>query len=193
VRRLPLVTVLLLVAAPALASSEAAAPATFLGLPVWLWKTANLLAFFGLLVYLLARPMSQFFHARREEVARSLADAARQRDEAAQMKSEMEKRVAALQGEIAALRQRLRSDGEREKADLKRAGEADAARLLAQLDQEAQRRVQEARSQLAGEAAKIAAELALELLQRELTPADRDRIFKRTLDRLSASPAGGAR
>ena len=191
-RRLPIVTTLLLLAAPALAS-EGAAPSTFLGLPVWLWKTANLLAFFGLLVYLLAKPMSHFFRTRREAVARGLADAARQRVEAAQMKAEMEKRVAALQGEIVALRERLARDGEREKAELERAGDVEAARLLAQLDQEAQRRVAEARTQLAGEAATIAAELALELLQRELTPADRERIFKRTLERLSAPVPGGAR
>jgi F-type H+-transporting ATPase subunit b len=192
VRRLPIVTALFLLATPALAS-ESAAPSTFLGLPVWLWKTANLLAFFGLLVYLLAKPMSRFFHTRREEIARSLADAARQREEAAQMKLEMEKRVAALQGEIATLRERLRSDGVREKADLERAGDAESTRLLAQLDQEAQRRVAEARTQLAGEAASIAAEMALELLQRELTPADRERIFKRTMERLSAPVPGGAR
>jgi len=109
------------------------------------------------------------------------------------MKADMEKRVAALQGEIVALRERLARDGEREKAELERAGDAEAARLLAQLDQEAQRRVAEARTQLAGEAATIAAELALELLQRELTPADRERIFKRTLERLSAPVPGGAR
>ena len=191
-RRLPIVTVAFLLAAPALAS-ESAAPSTFLGLPVWLWKTANLLVFFGLLVYLLAKPLSQFFHTRREEVARALADAARQREEAVQMKAEMEKRVAALQQEIATLSERLRSDGEREKAELERAGQAESVRLLAQLDQEAQRRVAEARTRLAGEAAEIAAEMALELLQRELTPADRERIFKRTLERLSAPVHGGAR
>jgi F-type H+-transporting ATPase subunit b len=192
VRRLPIVTVALLFAAPAF-GSEGAVASTFLGLPVWLWKTANLLAFFGLLVYLLAKPLSQFFRTRREEIARALADAARQREEAVQMKAEMEKRVAALQGEIAALRERLASDGEREKAELARAGEAEAARVLAQLDLEAQRRVVEARARLAGEAAEIAAEMALELLQRELTPADRDRIFKRTMERLSAPAPGGAR
>ncbi len=191
-RRLPFVTAAFLLAAPALAS-EGAAAATFLGLPVWLWKTANLLAFFALLVYLLARPLSQFFRSRREEIARALADAARQREEAAQMKAEMERRVASLQGEIAAMRERLVRDGEREKAELERAGEAEAARVLAQLDLEAQRRVAEARTRLAGEAAELAAEMAFELLQRELTPADRDRIFKRTLERLAAPAAGGAR
>lgn len=188
-RRLPIVLALVLVAAPALASSEEPA-ATFLGVPVWLWKTANLVAFVGLLVYLLAKPLRHFFHTRREEISRALADAARQREEAAQMRAEMESRVASLQGEITALRERLQRDGEREKQELERAGDAEAARVLAALDQEAQRRVGEARASLAGEAAQVAADLALELLERELTPADRERIFKRTLEKLTASPRG---
>ena len=74
-----------------------------------------------------------------------------------------------------------------------RQGEAEAARLLGQLDEEARRRVADARYQLAGEAAQIAADLASELLERELTPADRERVFKRTLERLSSQPGGGAR
>jgi F-type H+-transporting ATPase subunit b len=193
VRRLPLAALLLCYALPAFASAEKEAATTFLGLPVWLWKTANLLLFAALLVYLLAKPMARFFHTRREEIVRSLADAARQREEAARMKVEMERRVADLQGEIAALRERLRSDGERERGELERQGEAEAARMLGQLDEEARRRVADARTQLAGEAAQIAADLALELLERELTPADRDRIFKRTLERLSAPQSGGAR
>ena len=192
-KRTPFVVFLLLLAAPALASPEKEAATTFLGLPVWLWKTANLLLFIGLLVYLLAKPMSRFFHTRREEIARQIADAARQREEAVRMKAEMESRVAALQGEIAALRERLRSDGERERGELERQGDAEAVRLLAQLDQEVARRIAEARTQLAGEAAQIAADMALELLERELTSADRERIFKRTLDRLSAPSTGGLR
>ena len=54
--------VLLLVASPALAAEGGAE--TFLGLPVVLWKTANMLLFFGLLAYLLAKPLTRFFRAR---------------------------------------------------------------------------------------------------------------------------------
>ena len=105
----------------------------------------------------------------------------------------MEERIAALQSEITALRERLASDGEREKAELARAGEAEAARVLAQLDLEARAARRRGAARLAGEAAEIAAEMALELLQRELTPADRDRIFKRTMERLAAPAPGGVR
>ena len=177
-----------LVALPALAASES--PATFLGLPTALWKLANLLAFVGLLVYLLAKPLRGFFHARGESVSRSLGEAAQQREQAARLATEMEQRVAALQGEIGSLQERLRQEGERERKALEQQGEADATRLLAQLDDEAKRRVEEARVGLAHEAADVAAELAREILEKELTAADRERIFARTLERLRQGGPG---
>ncbi|MEW6338442.1 MAG: hypothetical protein ACOY3Y_19270 [Acidobacteriota bacterium] len=178
-------------AVPAWASEGAAE--TFLGLPAWLWKTANLLAFFGLLVYLLAKPMRSFFAARKETIARQLDEAVRQRQEAARLSAEMETRVASLQGEIKALQERLRSEGEREREALIRQGEAEAARFVAQMDQEAARRADEARTRLAREAADAAAEMAWQLLEREVTPADRERIFAVTLERLRAGASGGER
>jgi F-type H+-transporting ATPase subunit b len=177
-----------LAALPALAAAER--PSTFLGLPTVLWKLLNLLAFVGLLVYLLAKPLRGFFHARKDGIARQLAEAAQQRERAAQLEAEMERRVASLEGEIRELRERLHREGERERRLIEQQGEADAARLLAQLDGEAKRRVDEARVGLAHEAADVAAELAREILEKELTAADRERIFARTLERLRQGAAG---
>jgi F-type H+-transporting ATPase subunit b len=187
---LALVTVA--VAAPAWAQEEGGT-GTWLGVPRVVWYSLNLILFLGLLGWLLAKPMAKFFRSRQEEIAESLAEARRQREEAARMKTEMEQRLASLEGEISALRERLRQEGEHEREALARQGEQDAHRLLAQLDEEATRRVEEARTTLAREAAGVAAELAWELLQREVTPEDRERIFRTTLDRLRTEAKGGAR
>jgi len=181
--------VLLAAAEPAWAASGGGD--TWLGIPRVVWYTLNLLLFFGLLGWLLAKPMAAFFRTRREEIARALAEATRQQEEAVRMKAEMEQRVASLEGEIAALRQRLRDDGARERAALVQQGEEEAQRLLAQMDREAARRREEAQAALAREAAGIAAELAWELLQREVTPDDRERIFRTTLERLRGQVKGG--
>lgn len=164
---------------------------TWLGLPRVLWYTLNLLLFFGLLGWLLAKPLSAFFRTRQEEIARQLAEATRQQEEAVRMKAEMERRLASLESEIAALRQRLYDDGVRERAALVQQGEQEAERLLAQLDREAERRREEAQASLAREAASVAAELAWELLQREVTAEDRERIFRSTLERLRSQVKGG--
>jgi F-type H+-transporting ATPase subunit b len=190
-RRLLIAAVTLCLAVPAWAEEEGGG--TFLGLPTVFWKVANFVAFFGLLFFLLARPLSKFFHTRRGQIETQLREAEEAKREAERFRLEMEARVAALTGEISALQERLKGDGERERQALERQGEAEAARLVAQIDQEATRRVQEARRQLAAEAASVAADLAVEILRRELTAEDRERIFRTTLERLGSGPAGGAR
>jgi len=174
----------LVVAMPAFASGGEGGPETVWGLPPLFWKIFNFILFFGLLWFLLRKPLGQFFSGRREAIAHQLAEATRQRDEAERLQHEMETRLAGLQTEIMTLRERLRLEGERERQALEQQGEAESARLLAQLDQEAARRVAAARTQLAHEAAETAVALARELLARELGPADRDRIFRTTLERL---------
>jgi F0F1-type ATP synthase membrane subunit b/b' len=180
-------TAVLVPALPALAEDGGE---TFLGLPTVLWKTVNAVVFFGLLVYLLARPLARFFHARGEQIRQQAFEADRQLTASAQMKADMESRIAALEGEITALRERLRADGEREREALENLGSAEAARLLAQVRDEASRRVKEAQVALAREAADVAAGLAAQILAHELTPADRERIFTDTLKRLGVDGGG---
>jgi hypothetical protein len=103
-KRLLAALVLVCAALPAWAADETSGD--FLGLPPLFWKVGNLIVFFGLLVYLLVRPLSRFFRARTEQITSHMKEAAHQQQEAARLRSEMETRVAAL-GEITALR-RLR-------------------------------------------------------------------------------------
>lgn len=179
------------IALPAWAAEEAGE--SFLGLSPLFWKSANFILFFGLLFYLLVRPLSKFFHTRRSQIDAQMKESVHQQQEAERLRSEMEQRLATLSGEIAALKDRMRREGEREREVLERHGDEEAARLVAQIDQEAGRRVEAARRELAADAAEVAAQLALELLQRELTPEDRERIFRTTLERLSARGEEGVR
>lgn len=174
----------LTLAAPAFASAGESGPETVWGLPPLFWKAFNFLLFFGVLGWLLRKPMGQLFSGRREAIAHQLAEATRQREESERLQHEMEARIAGLETEISTLRERLRLEGERERQALEQQGEAESARLLSQLDLEAARRVEAARTELAHEAAETAVALARELLARELGPADRDRIFRTTLERL---------
>ena len=190
-KRLVAVLTVCFLALPAWAAEEAGEG--FLGLSPLFWKIANFILFFGLLFYLLVRPLSKFFHTRRAQIDAQMKESVHQRQEAERLRTEMEQRLTALSGEIASLRERMRRDGERERAALERQGDAEAARLVAQIDQEASRRVEEVRRELAADAAEVAAQLAIELLQRELTPEDRERIFRTTLERLGARSNGGGR
>lgn len=170
--------------APAWAAGGAAAPETVWGLPTLFWKAFNFVLFFGVLGWLLHRPIAQYLRSRREGITNQLSEARRQREEAEQLEQHMESRIAGLQQEIAALRQRLHAEGEREREALARQGEGEAERLLAQIELETARRIDAARSQLAREASETAVQLARELLARELGPDDQERIFRSMLERL---------
>lgn len=170
--------------AQAVEAAEGAA-ATFLGIPTVFWKIANLVVFLVVVAWLLARPLSRFFHTRREDIARELREAERLRWEAEAMQQEMTAKMAALEGEMVALRERLRREGEAERERLVAEGEQEAARFLRQVEDEAARRLVAARQQLAREAAEAAAAVAWEILGKEITPEDQDRIFEATLARLS--------
>ena len=190
-RRFAMGTAAFLAALPAWAAEEGGAG--FLGLPTIFWKVANFAFFFGALFVLLARPAAKFFRSRREQIAAQLAQAERAQREAEELRSEMNQRVAALSGEIKALQERLHRDGERDREALERQGDAEAARLSAQIEQEAARRVADARRLLAAEAAAVAADIAVELLERGLNAEDRERIFQTALERLDERPVEGAR
>ncbi|MCS7181806.1 MAG: hypothetical protein NZ869_01660 [Thermoanaerobaculum sp.] len=170
-------------ATPALAAAGGG-PETFLGIPTVVWKVANLVVFLTILGWFLARPLSRFFHARREEIARQLREAERLRAEASALHQEMSAKLAGLHGEIAALQERLRREGERERQLLVAEGEREAARFLRQVEEETKRRLAAAREELAREAAQSAALVAWEILGKEITPEDRERIFRATLARL---------
>ena len=180
-----------LAAAPSWAS-EGGEVAGFLGVPMIVWKVANFLLFFGLLVFFLAKPMATLFRARRDAIVAGLSQAEHQRSEAARLQRETETRLAALSNEIKALRERLLQEGARERAALERQGEVEAARFVAQVEQESARRVAAARQQLAADAARLAADLAVDVLKKELTVEDRERIFRTALERLRDQPARGA-
>lgn len=187
--RLFIIFAMLFAAVPAWASEGAGEAAGFLGIPTLVWKILNFLVYFGLLIYLLRKPLANVFRSRREGVARVLTEAEQQQAEAARMKAEMDARVASLEREIAELRDRMAREGERERAALVSQGIAEADRVSTQLGEEADRRLAAARVTLAREAADVAAELAWDLLKREVTPNDRERIFAETLARLE----GGVR
>lgn len=158
---------------------------TFLGLPQWLWLTANLLLFLWILRRLLAPPLTQFLDARGEEIRQALRRAATEQEEARELRDGLSAKLAALEHEVEEIRARAAREGEREKAEILAQAERERERMLAQAREEIAFRLAQARHELAAHTAALAARLAEERLERDLTPADRDRVFRRNLDRLA--------
>jgi F-type H+-transporting ATPase subunit b len=174
-----------MLALPLRAAEEAAAPEKFLGLPVELWKTVNLLLFLGLLVYFLGKPFNQYFRKRREDLDALLDKAKTDREQALTLAAEMRARLSKLESEIVEIRQRGAVDGETEKAAQLAAAEKEAENLRRSTSEEIDRRLAAAKQELARAASTLAASRAKEILARSITDEDRKRLLDDSVQKIS--------
>jgi F-type H+-transporting ATPase subunit b len=158
---------------------------SFLGLPVWIWKTANMVIFFGVLVWLLARPVTNYFRRRQEEIEENLKRAAREREEAARLSAEMHERLGRLETEVEEIKNRGRVDGEHEKAALIEQADRSVDRLRQEAEEEIERRLALAKADLARAGADIVAQVAREIVETSVTAEDRRRLLSEAIDRIT--------
>jgi F0F1-type ATP synthase membrane subunit b/b' len=168
-------------------SEEAAEHADrVLGIPGWIWQIANLAAFLGLLVYFVARPITEGFRKKQLEVEERLRQARERRAEAARFETEIRERMTRLEGEIADIRAQGQADGEAEKTALAARADQEAERVRRESQGEIERRLASAREELTQAAADLVASTAREQVRREMTDEDRRRLLAESVARLEA-------
>jgi len=156
--------------------------AKHIGIPDYIWLPVNLTLFLYILQRYIGRPMSAFLDARRQGIAEELANARTQLEEADQLQADMKKRLADIEEEIASIRERAEVEGAAEAERIAQQTGIDEERFLKRVDDEISRREVEARARLAQDTADLTAQLARDLLSRDMTDADRRRVFDRSLD-----------
>ena len=159
-----------------LLAGGAEGPATFLGLPYPFWQTLNFLAFIALLVWLLRKPLGQFFEKRRLDVAETLRKAEEDRDRAQTLAREVGERLVKIEAEIEALRLHAREQAVAEEKEIAARAVEESERVVARTRAELDARVRSARNELTAYAADLAVELARELVVKNVTPDDEKRL-----------------
>jgi ATP synthase F0 subunit b len=170
-------------ATPAVAAVGGAS-ATWLGLPVWVWAWANLIVFWGILIRYAGPLVRDFFVRRRARIREELQLAAQQRREAEEARDSLKRQLAELHAEVARLRAESEEQGRRERDEILAHAERERERVVEQTRLEIDQRVKRARQELVQLAADLAAGLARERLEREITPDDRRRLVARGLELL---------
>ncbi len=150
--------------------------ATFLGLPLWLWQLVNLVAFLGVLMYFVARPLAAMFRKRQLEVEERLREAKALRAEAARLEAEIHERMARLDVEIAEIRARGLAEGESERASLAEKADREVERVRREAEEEIGRRLAAAKQELQRTAADLTAHAAREIVAAQITEDDRRRL-----------------
>jgi len=157
---------------------------TVLGIPQWIWQLANLVLFFALLLYFVARPITEAFRKRQLDVEKRLAEARDRRAEAARFEASIKERMQRLESEVEEIRRQGLADGETARAELDTLAKGEAERIRKDSEEEIERRVAAAKAELRQEATVLMASAAEEILTREVTEEDRRRLLVDSVTRL---------
>jgi F-type H+-transporting ATPase subunit b len=150
-----------------------------------LYKTVNLFILVGALVYLLRKPMGEFFRSRSASITKSL-DEGRKALEASQARlKEVEVKLGKLEAEIAAFKESAMREMEADRARMQQAAAEEAARIVDSARAQMDTAVRAARLELKGYAATKAVALAEDLIRARLDDSGQRRLvtqFASTLE-----------
>jgi F-type H+-transporting ATPase subunit b len=159
------------------------------------WKLVAQLANFAALTFILIKfggpAVSKALGARHQQLKADLAAAAEAKAAAEKRLAVQEQRLATLEQEIAGIRAGIKQEAEAEKARLIELAEERARRIQEEtkflLDQQAK----QAEADLRREAAKMAVDMADQMVRRAFNAADQQRLVDGFVGDIGAAPAAG--
>ena len=138
-----------------------------------LWKFINLGIFVAIMVYLLKKPLSEAFKAKREAIRAELIKAEEEKKAALAQLTSAEAKLAALETEKAAVLKKAKEEAEAEKRRLAEQAEAEIDKLREQTGGEVARLTKQTRLQLRKFSAEESIRLAEEKLRAQID-SDKD-------------------
>lgn len=153
----------------------------FLGLPAWIWKLANVIAFFAVLAWFLGGPIKRALASRDESIQKETREARERRTKADQMAADIQARLQKLEDELRSIGERALAEGERQKKELLAAAEAEAQKILQSARTEVDNRLRHARKELTEYAGQLASERAEQILREKITDTDHKKLFQESV------------
>ena len=133
------------------------------------WKFINLAIFVAIMVYLLRKPLSDAFKARREAIRAELIRAEEERQAALAQLTSTEAKFAALDSESSRVIEKARLEAEAEKTRILTQTEEEVERLRRQSESEIERLSQQTRAELRRFSAEESIRLAEEKIRQQIT------------------------
>jgi F-type H+-transporting ATPase subunit b len=133
-----------------------------------LWRFINLAIFVAIMVYLLKKPLTEAFKAKREAIRADLIRAEEERQAAMARLTEAESRLAGLDADKTQVVENARAEAEAEKLRIVQETEADERRMRQQAENEIERKAQQVRSSLRRFSAEESIRLAEEKIRQSM-------------------------
>lgn len=146
-----------------------------------LWRFINLAIFVAIMIYLLKRPLSESFKARREAIRADLIRAEQARQEALARLTATETKLARLDAETSNVIERARQEAEAETRRVAEQTEYEISRLREQANGEIERFAQRARAELRRYSAEESVRLAEEKIRRGINAEKDSRLIKSSI------------
>lgn len=156
------------------------------GESIWslVFRVLNFVILAGGLWYLLRKPAASYLEARADQIKGGLTHAAAMKSQAAAQIQDIDRRMKTLPGEIDRLKARGTEEVAAEQARIKEAAELERRRLMEQARRDIELQLQAARRDLTRHAASLAVDLAEKKIEREITPADQQRLVDKYVARM---------
>lgn len=141
----------------------------------------NLIILIAVLVYVLRKPLGQFFRNRSEEIRKSLEEGRKALEEARSQLAAAEEKLQHLEADIAALRDSAVRDMAAERERMRKAADEEKERILASARSMIHSATQAAKTELKLYAAQQATELAEKMIRERLTGESQARLVNQFL------------
>ncbi len=150
----------------------------------FVWRVIN----FGILVFflykVLKKPISQFLYSRKEQVEVALKEAEEARLMAEEKFKEYQEKVKNLEKEKAEIIERMKKDAEAEKERILREAREKAKKIIEQAKVIAQQEFEKEKEIIKREATEKVINLATELIKKNITKQDHQKLIKETIERM---------
>ncbi len=147
----------------------------------FIWRTVNFIVFAGLLVYLVAKPAKQFFAGRSSDIGETFEELEAKKAEAEAALMAAQERLAQVGAEREKLLEQFMAEGEAEKEKIIEKAEMVAARIKEMAALSIEQETKKATQELRKEVAEQATQMAEELIHKEITPTDQNKLVEEYL------------
>jgi len=153
------------------------------GWGIWLFigRLFNLAVVVGLLVWVVRKPLANFYASRSESIREQLAEAQRARAEAEAKLAEIESKMSRLDQELGEMKAAAEKDAELEYKRLIEAADEESRKIVGKAKEEIEGITREAYLDLKAHAAELAVTLAGQKIKGQITEEDRRRLFENFL------------
>ena len=142
----------------------------------FIWRCFNFAVTVGILVYFVRKPIKNALAGRREGISSALEEAEKARTDAEAKFAEYDEKLNKAESEISVITAELKREGELERDRIIAQAKESAEKIRTEAEKTAGFEVAKAKAELKAEATRLAVELAEELLKKNFSAKEKERV-----------------